>query len=81
VTKEIILENEEDVMDLLRKVDFDDEFDYVKINKETIIDLAQALDTRKYYPCEDCHYEPAENHNYPEACISCSRFYGDMYTK
>ena len=31
--------------------------------------------------CQDCQYKPAPNHNYPEVCISCSRFYGDMYTK
>ncbi len=29
--------------------------------------------------CQGCQYKPAPNHNYPEACISCSRFYGDMY--
>ena len=36
---------------------------------------------RKETSCQGCQYKPAPNHNYPEVCISCSRFYGDMYTK
>ncbi len=79
--KKLTFENKDQLFDFLETFDIEDDFDYVKINKNVVIDLATKFFTEKYYPCEDCHYEPAPNHNYPEACISCSRFYGDMYTK